>query len=232
MPRSAKKRLRVMFAGAGCLIAALMGMYAGLPEDAAAPAEAAPASVGPPRAESAALRTGTTSQPMPHAPPARTGELSPGLLPPPTYHPRAPKEWQGMLVNTSLQAECGTASHCGLAMACLSGRCGPCMLDGDCAAGERCVLDHCVKAGNVACRSRADCGGEALCVLTGYSPDPRGNEEMRANCLSTTGGVPQDESAVARPTLPPGRPPPIQPRALLDSIHARASEEGNRGDIR
>jgi hypothetical protein len=94
-----------------------------------------------------------------------------------------------MQVDLSVRALCGEANHCGLAAACTEGRCGPCGTDSDCSANEACVLDHCVPRENVACRTRHDCPGEQLCALSGYSSDPRGNAEMRAYCLDSSGGT-------------------------------------------
>lgn len=111
----------------------------------------------------------------------RTG----GMAPPPAYAPRDSAEWQGMLIDmNNLQTGCEQTSQCGLAMACVQGRCGPCDADEQCAAGEVCVLQHCVHEPLAACRGRADCSGGALCTLTGYTAEPRGNAEMRAICES------------------------------------------------
>jgi hypothetical protein len=99
-----------------------------------------------------------------------------------------------MLVDTTEVMDCLTPDGCGLALACISGKCRACTKDSDCAAGEACALDHCLRAGNVECRSRWDCGdGESLCVLSGYEATPRANETMKAHCMSPSGGLPQDE---------------------------------------
>src|SRR4029079_17336818 len=60
----------------------------------------------------------------------------------PVYFPREKGEWQGMLVNMTLRAQCDTSSRCALAAACLDGLCGPCSHDRECADSEVCVLDH------------------------------------------------------------------------------------------
>jgi len=104
------------------------------------------------------------------------------------YHPRPPDEWQGMRVNLTLQATCEESAGCGLAMACRDGRCGPCEVDSDCAGGEVCVLDHCVRRELANCRRRADCGYGELCFLSGYSPEARTNADTRPTCLAGTGG--------------------------------------------
>jgi len=136
----------------------------------------------------------------------------------PVYHPRAEREWQGMRVDMSMRALCEGAKSCGLAAACLEHQCGPCDSDDQCGDGEVCVLDHCLIAENVQCRSRRDCpGSEALCVLSGYSSDPRGNGEMRAYCLEPKGGValPTD---LRLPEGLPAAPPPVDGSALLEAV--------------
>jgi hypothetical protein len=159
------------------------------------------------------------------APPAPELQApSPGLAPAPVLHPRDEKEWQGMLVNTAAQALCDSSSRCGLGMACHQGQCGPCAADSECAAGESCVLDHCVPAAQVECHSRRDCSGEeTLCVLTGYSPDPRGNAGMKARCQQARGGTP---AAAAEPVAGVSAPPAEgAPQELLEAVraHARAT---------
>jgi hypothetical protein len=127
---------------------------------------------------------------------------APRAAPSPTFHvpeykPRDPSEWQGMLVDTGLQAPCAAPDGCGLAMACHQGRCGPCTSDAECAAGESCSLDHCVRSDLAGCRARRDCAAGEFCVLSGYSADPRGNGEMRASCLAAAGGrsdTPQEQT--------------------------------------
>ena len=94
---------------------------------------------------------------------------------------RTADEWQGMTIDES-QPVCDTSERCGLATACIAGRCGGCTADQDCASGEACVLDHCVRSDLVACRSRTECKDGELCVLSGVSPDARGNSDMRAYC--------------------------------------------------
>jgi hypothetical protein len=144
-----------------------------------------------------------------------------GISEAPVYHPRPPDEWQGMLVNTAMQAICDRSERCGLAMACLSGRCGPCQRDHECASGEACVLDHCLALGNVGCRSARSCRGpEELCVLTGYSNDPRGNASMRSLCQSSRGGRPQrPEDFPTQPASPvPYAPTPVSPTDLLRTL--------------
>ena len=114
-------------------------------------------------------------------------EASDALIP--RYHPRAAGEWDGMLVDTSRPQICETSENCGLALACADGRCGPCRRVRDCAVGETCVLDHCLLVDLVECRQKAECPGERqVCALSGYSPDPRGNEVLRAYCLDELSG--------------------------------------------
>ena len=111
-------------------------------------------------------------------------------------HPRAPEEWQGMRVLTA-QPGCETSATCGLGLACVGTRCGPCKNDGQCLSGERCAMDHCVPAAGVTCHSMHDCAGGELCVLSGYSADPRGNTGMKSTCLASTGGSDAVEDAPA-----------------------------------
>lgn len=109
------------------------------------------------------------------------------------FAPRDPEEWQGMLVNTTFQALCDRSSTCGLAMACLEGRCGPCSGDRDCEGGERCVLQHCVPTDQAICASRADCPAGEVCMLSGCSDDRRGNRSMKSYC---SGNQPRDRDPV------------------------------------
>lgn len=114
--------------------------------------------------------------------------------------PRPPEEWQGMLVSAENRQYCEASSYCGFALACLEDNaCGACTADAQCATGEACVLDHCIRAANVGCRSRADCGAEgpdARCMLSGLTGgEPRGNSEMISFCRRSSGGIAQDEAA-------------------------------------
>ncbi|MFP2933186.1 hypothetical protein ACLESO_50180 [Pyxidicoccus sp. 3LG] len=124
-----------------------------------------------------------------------------------------------MLVDESLQAVCGDEGVCGLAMACVQGRCGACQSDGDCEGGEACVLDHCVKSERVACRGRSDCGEpESLCILTGLSPGVRGNESMSSVCSRSTGGSSEapDTALTVAPTPAPKELPAVPLAKLLE----------------
>jgi hypothetical protein len=108
----------------------------------------------------------------------------------PDYYPRPAEEWQGMLVDLSVMPPCESSAGCGLARACVEGTCGPCVADSECAAGEGCVLDHCVRTELIECRRAAECAADALCILSGYTGGTaRGNEDMRAHCLSSSGGA-------------------------------------------
>lgn len=118
---------------------------------------------------------------------------------------RPPSEWQGMPQNPDLTWPCEEADQCGLARACIDGSCRACTSDGDCASAEGCVLDHCVDIESIACRLAEDCDPDELCVLSGYSATPRGNDGMNSFCRPSTGG---SESGVEDPA--PG--PMVGPR--------------------
>jgi hypothetical protein len=133
------------------------------------------------------------------------------------FHPRDPQEWQGMLINTDATPPCEASATCGLARACKGGRCVACGTDGDCAAGEVCVLDHCVVHALAGCRGRTDCAAGSLCILSGYSSEARGNEGMRSLCLDPASGA---------STIPEPEPAPPDPRTRLpyDDLVRRATE--------
>lgn len=153
----------------------------------------------PPPASASPPTTSWARTPRPDLPslvPAAAAEVAADQL-----HPRPADEWQGMLVDLSQRQYCEASAYCGFALACLEDRaCGPCQRDDQCGQGEACVLDHCVAAANVGCRSRTDCGaaGEgALCVLSGLTGgEPRGNSAMRSYCQAAVGGVAQDDAVV------------------------------------
>jgi hypothetical protein len=158
--------------------------------------------------------------PSPEAPIANVGEFRP------VYYPRDPAEWQGMLVEMTFRAFCEASAGCGLAAACTDGKCGPCTRDRDCAGSEACVLDHCVLRDNVQCTSRRDCVGEdALCVLTGYSSDTRGNSDMRSECLIPKGGqeLPHDGQLVEGTMATPSS---VNLSELAESVRMHASGSG------
>ena len=145
------------------------------------------------------------ASPRSPGPPLRAGVGSPP--PPPsvvsTVAARPQDEWQGMPVDLSTQAECEGATSCGLAMACLGPRCGPCARDSQCGDGEACVLQHCVRASLVACRSKRDCN-QGYCILSGYSDGPRGNEDMRAFCSTDTPPATVEHAVPPEPGEPSG----------------------------
>ena len=92
------------------------------------------------------------------------------------------------------------------------------------------MLDHCVLKQNVRCRSRRDCtevGSDALCVLSGYSPGPRGNSAMTAECLPSHGSRPPEASFTG-----PGSPaaaPLVEPRLLLETAAQHAKDLPHSG---
>jgi hypothetical protein len=99
----------------------------------------------------------------------------------PEYHPRDPNEWDGMPV--SLEGPyCEESASCGLALACVDQMCGACTADQDCAPGEGCVVQHCLRTELIGCRSYRDCS-PAVCILSGLTGGtPRGNEDMTSYC--------------------------------------------------
>lgn len=149
------------------------------------------------------------SSPRPRAPEtARAQSELDRALGPPRWHARPAGEWQGMLVNLNVAPPCDGPGLCGMARACRNGRCGPCGSDAECALGESCVLDHCVRSANVRCRHRADCGPDSTCILSGYSNGVRGNEDMRAHCLAIKSGADRLPTA---PRTPPAKDPRPRP---------------------
>jgi hypothetical protein len=151
------------------------------------------------------------------------------ILPPPVLHTRPESEWQGMLVDLSLQAICEETDRCGLAMSCRENLCGPCSYDEDCGRGESCVLDHCVRSPNVSCRVSQDCGGDSLCVLSGYSTDARGNEDMSSYCQSGDGGAEPDPDRYDQDLLalvpgPDADPRPVSITELRDVLEEDPEE--------
>jgi hypothetical protein len=134
------------------------------------------------------------------------------------FFPRDAGEWQGMRILTT-QPACSTSETCGLGLACVENRCGPCQNDGQCLSNERCAVDHCVPAAGLACRSQKDCASGELCVLTPYSADARGNTGMRSRCLAPEGGtdVPE-EPAAEEPAAPADFGDYTPPQDLLDTL--------------
>jgi hypothetical protein len=129
----------------------------------------------------------------------------PDLMPPapaPSYKPRPPGEWQGMLVDLAVSPPC-LEGFCGMARACVNGACTACNRDDECLTGEVCVLDHCLHADHVRCRSSRECRGDEVCMLSGYSHDGRANADMQSYCLDP-------RQIGVKPRLParPSDPPP------------------------
>jgi hypothetical protein len=124
-------------------------------------------------------------------PDLEAGTACPGSSQPAAaFFPRDPGEWQGMLIDSSVQPPCELSEYCGLARACVDGLCTRCTADSQCAQGEGCVLDHCVRQELIGCQRAADCGSGGLCLLSGYTGGTaRGNEDMRAYCSGNGGGI-------------------------------------------
>lgn len=170
------------------------------------------------RAEIGAIGRPSTAKPA--LPPQSITPLSHARsAPAPKYHPRDLTEWQGMLVDLSLQANCELSTQCGLAMACHDGKCGPCTRDDQCGTGEGCVLDHCLLQSGIGCRSRRDCAPDELCVLSGYSDDARSNGELTAQCLAAKGGL--DEPIVSPRKNLPGGPTPVRADEMMRDLRER-----------
>jgi len=70
-----------------------------------------------------------------------------------------------MLVDLGAEPPCLDDARCGLARACVNHVCVACEADADCERGESCVLDHCVLAERVKCRSSKDCAADSKCVV-------------------------------------------------------------------
>jgi hypothetical protein len=118
------------------------------------------------------------------------------------------------------QRYCEQPSQCGHALGCMGSEgCGPCASDEQCSAGERCVLDHCLPAAQVTCRTYADCGVEGQCMLTGITPDPRGNAGMSSVCKKQLESRPSPEQLpdVAQP-VGPRVDPLLRYKDLAESI--------------
>lgn len=152
--------------------------------------------------------------------------FAPGESPSPSFAPRDASEWQGMLVNMAFQALCDVSERCGLAMACHEGKCGPCSLDDDCGTGENCVLQHCLLASQVTCRSQRECPLEEVCMLSGISEDVRGNREMRSFCSGSAQVVERDaeEEQVAREREREAAEPDLRTGAELGESNVLANE--------
>ena len=163
-----------------------------------------------------------------HLPPPRLAPEATRQVSAPT---RSQDQWQGMRVDADVQPPCGRSAHCGLARACIDGRCVACRRDGDCEAGEFCVLEHCVQEPATGCRTRQECRGpDELCILSGYSSDPRGNAELRSFCNPGSGG--SEETAlevVASDPEDEGKPATVSPvQHLLDDLR-RERARGQTG---
>ena len=135
----------------------------------------------------------------------------------PKYHDRDPSEWQGMRVDLSAMPPCERTSDCGLARACLQGKCGPCQQDGDCSPGETCALDHCVIQELAGCRNRKTCD-DVPCILTGYTADLRGNKGLKSVCLTADQVPPQ-----VQPEYPPSAyvSPPSRTKRFLEILRSK-----------
>ena len=136
--------------------------------------------------------------------------------------PRSKNEWQGMLVATNVAPPCGSSAHCGMARTCVGGTCVGCESDSQCEDTAVCVLDHCVSKKLAHCRRKSECPGAHFCILSGYSPGPRGNADMTSFCSDSASGDstrPDDDSL-----KPVGSP-------AASSLQARPDDPGEAARI-
>lgn len=140
---------------------------------------------------------------------------------------REPGEWQGMPIDSDGDAPpCDTSATCGLARACVSGRCVACAGDAECAAGETCVLQHCLLRTNARCRTARECGRGELCVVSDYSSDFRGNGVMRSACLGT------GPNPFFEPVEPTPRTPASSAIVETEDVRSRLEELRDRRAVR
>lgn len=158
-----------------------------------------------------------TERPEPAPSPTRQGDEA--------RWTRGSDEWQGMLQR--LDWPCPADGTCGMARACVGGRCVPCLADKECVAGEICALGHCVKQERADCMRRADCASdEALCVLSGYSSiGLRGNEDMSAVCLEPKGESPfaREQATLPNTTVKPAHTPAERVQEQLEQVLSKES---------
>jgi len=148
-------------------------------------------------------------------------EPSPSYQPELDFFPRRQGEWQGWLVNLGIRAPCSDHNICGLALACVSGLCGPCTEDWQCEDGEVCALDHCLRSGKAGCRSRDDCRAGEICLMNGAMLGLRGNAEVHTNCENPndTAQTEKDPAPDRKPTVDsPAIFPPWDPRTLAKRL--------------
>jgi hypothetical protein len=152
------------------------------------------------------------------------------------FAPRDPQEWQGRRMDITVSAPCSGSETCTGAKACVDGACTACAADSECGDGEACVLEHCVAADNVACRSRSECGGR-LCILRGPAAGQRPYSELVSECLDPDSEdyyVKEPEGAQrARPGGPPATAVPPASKSydgqrLLDSVQPTRDDRGDR----
>ena len=81
-----------------------------------------------------------------------------------------------------------------------------------------------VTGAKVACKSRLDCSGDELCMLSGYSDDARGNGDMEATCRAPHGGEEPDPSLVFDPDEIAEGQLPIPPAVDLEAMRDQIAE--------
>lgn len=143
---------------------------------------------------------------------------------------RPDDEWQGMPIDNADPASCVPEIGCGLALACVDGKCVGCETDEDCMQDELCVLQHCIRDSLAECFSKSDCPKNSLCILSGVSSGPRGNRETRAYCQSNASGfdqirTPEIEDLQANVEPSPFARPPSKETLLTDLKTELRSQE-------
>jgi hypothetical protein len=138
-----------------------------------------------------------------------------------------------MRLDLNMSPLCNSTRDCGLATVCKQHRCGPCSSDYECLKGEKCVLDHCLLAQQVECRTRHDCPEDALCILSGYSDGLRANAQTKAVCLASRGGqAPNLPAEEAKPSESEPRPQvPIDSSSTLRSLRKEFQKRQAEGTL-
>jgi hypothetical protein len=81
---------------------------------------------------------------------------------------------------------------------------------------------------NTRCSSRRECAEGELCVLTGYSDDPRANRDMQSRCLPARGGSVPEASAEPMANAP-RITAPVETAKLLDEVKKLRAKSALQG---